>query len=71
MIQTDDTPKWLSFNDNNRKCFTEGEIGRITRNYEVIIEKGGFGEVYKGFVEDRSTVAVKRFERNAENILPN
>jgi len=66
MIQRDERSKWLSYNNHNIKCFTEGEIGRITSNYGDIIGKGGFGEVYKGFLEDVSTVAVKRFVRNVE-----
>uniref|UniRef100_A0ACD5ZEM9 Uncharacterized protein n=1 Tax=Avena sativa TaxID=4498 RepID=A0ACD5ZEM9_AVESA len=66
MIQRDDRSKWLSYNNHNLKCFTVGEIERITSNYGAIIGKGGFGEVYKGFLEDGSTVAVKRFVRNVE-----
>ncbi|XP_048528010.1 non-receptor tyrosine-protein kinase TYK2-like [Triticum urartu] len=45
MIQRDDRSKWLSHNNHNIKCFTEGEIRGITGNYETIIGKGGFGEV--------------------------
>lgn len=66
MIQGDDIPKWLSYNNHNIKCFTEREIEGITSNYEAIIGKGGFGEVYKGVLEDGSTVAVKRFVHNVE-----
>ncbi|CAM0943233.1 unnamed protein product [Alopecurus aequalis] len=48
------------------KCFTQGEIGRITGNYGCIIGKGGFGEVYKGVLEDGSRVAVKKILNNVE-----
>ncbi|KAF7075396.1 hypothetical protein CFC21_080177 [Triticum aestivum] len=66
MIQRDDRSKWLSYSNHNIKCFTEGEIKRITSNYETIIGKGGFGEVYKGVLQDGRTVAVKRFMSNIE-----
>ncbi|EMS49500.1 Receptor-like protein kinase FERONIA [Triticum urartu] len=66
MIQRGDRSKWLSCSNHNIKCFTEGEIKRITSNYETIIGKGGFGEVYKGVLQDGRTVAVKRFMSNIE-----
>ncbi|CAM0943277.1 unnamed protein product [Alopecurus aequalis] len=66
MIQRDERPKWLSYNNHNIKCFTEGEIGRITSNYRAILGKGAFGEVYKGVLDDGSTVAVKKFMRQVE-----
>uniref|UniRef100_A0A8R7ULC8 Protein kinase domain-containing protein n=1 Tax=Triticum urartu TaxID=4572 RepID=A0A8R7ULC8_TRIUA len=66
MIQRDDRSKWLSHNNHNIKCFTEGEIRGITGNYETIIGKGGFGEVYKGVLQDGTTVAVKKFMCNVE-----
>ncbi|KAI4985650.1 hypothetical protein ZWY2020_018280 [Hordeum vulgare] len=66
MIQRDDRSKWLSHSNHNIQSFTEDEIRRITSNYETIIGKGGFGEVYKGVLQDGRTVAVKRFIRNVE-----
>ncbi|CAL4987458.1 unnamed protein product [Urochloa decumbens] len=40
------------------------DIQRITRNYSIPLGKGGFGEVYKGFLdEDHDLVAVKRYIR--------
>ncbi|KAI4985651.1 hypothetical protein ZWY2020_018281 [Hordeum vulgare] len=66
MIQRDDRSKWLSYSNHNIKCFTEGEIERITSNYKTIIGKGGFGEVYKGVLQDGRTVAIKRFMSNIE-----
>uniref|UniRef100_M0VN27 Protein kinase domain-containing protein n=1 Tax=Hordeum vulgare subsp. vulgare TaxID=112509 RepID=M0VN27_HORVV len=66
MIQRDDRSKWLSYNNHNINCFAEGEIRGITSNYKTIIGKGGFGEVYKGVLEDGRIVAVKKFMCNVE-----
>ncbi|KAF7075398.1 hypothetical protein CFC21_080179 [Triticum aestivum] len=66
MIQGDDRSKWLSHSNHNIKCFAESEIRRITSNYETIIGNGGFGEVYKGVIQDGRIVAVKRFMCNVE-----
>uniref|UniRef100_A0A287SND4 Uncharacterized protein n=1 Tax=Hordeum vulgare subsp. vulgare TaxID=112509 RepID=A0A287SND4_HORVV len=66
MIQRDHRSKWLSYNNHNIKCFAEGEIREITSNYKTIIGKGGFVEVYKGVLQDGTTVAVKKFMCNAE-----
>jgi len=52
--------------DINRKIkiFTEHEIKRMTRNYSTAIGKGGFGEVYRGLLDDsHDLVAVKRYIR--------
>jgi serine/threonine protein kinase len=48
------------------KCFTEDEVIRITNNFETMLSKGSFGEVYKGVLEDQSIVAVKRFIHNVK-----
>ncbi|KAL6654080.1 hypothetical protein ACP70R_007545 [Stipagrostis hirtigluma subsp. patula] len=48
----------------NFRIFTENEIERITRNYSTPIGKGGFGEVYKGTLDDDyDQVAVKKYIR--------
>ncbi|CAD6342762.1 unnamed protein product [Miscanthus lutarioriparius] len=47
------------------KIFTEDEIKRMTRNYSTAIGKGGFGEVYRGLLDDNDElVAVKRYIRS-------
>ncbi|RLM58670.1 serine/threonine-protein kinase-like protein [Panicum miliaceum] len=44
------------------KVFTEDEIKRITSNFSIPIGQGGFGEVYKGTLDDDyDLVAVKRY----------
>ncbi|CAL5079724.1 unnamed protein product [Urochloa decumbens] len=48
-------------NNNNLRYFTENEILHITDGYRNILGKGAFGEVYKGMLDDESTVAVKRY----------
>ncbi|CAO2146996.1 unnamed protein product [Urochloa humidicola] len=48
----------------NFRNFTEVEIERITNNYRTPIGKGGFGEVYKGILDDDyDPVAVKIYIR--------
>ncbi|XP_078151474.1 receptor-like kinase in in flowers 3 [Carex rostrata] len=44
--------------------FTLDEIRKATKNFsrENIIGRGGYGNVYKGILPDRSQVAVKRFK---------
>lgn len=44
---------------NSIKIFKKNEIKRITKNYSAEIGKGAFGEVYMGFLDDKSEVAVK------------
>ncbi|CAO2045325.1 unnamed protein product [Urochloa humidicola] len=48
-------------NNNNLRYFSENEILHITIRYGSILGKGAFGEVYKGMLDDGSTVAVKRY----------
>ncbi|CAL4992597.1 unnamed protein product [Urochloa decumbens] len=59
--------KILSMGDTwqNFRSFTEVEIERITNKYGTPIGKGGFGEVYKGILDDddHDLVAVKRYIR--------
>ncbi|KAM0920707.1 hypothetical protein ACQ4PT_007338 [Festuca glaucescens] len=66
LIQEEHRSKWVALSNHNVKCFTEDEIKRFTNNYETILGKGAFGEVYKGVLEDKSMVAVKRFICNVK-----
>ncbi|KAF8650755.1 hypothetical protein HU200_063659 [Digitaria exilis] len=48
--------------NQNIKIFTEDEIRRITSNFSVPIGEGGFGEVYRGTLDDDyDLIAVKRY----------
>ncbi|CAN6363150.1 unnamed protein product [Urochloa humidicola] len=48
--------------NQNIKVFTEDEIKQITSNFSVPIGKGGFGEVYRGTLDDDyDLVAVKKY----------
>ncbi|KAL6878267.1 hypothetical protein ACP4OV_012437 [Aristida adscensionis] len=57
---------WMAQSNHNIKCFTKGDIERITNMYATIIGRGGFGEVYAGVLEDQTMVAVKRFTQNVK-----
>jgi pto-interacting protein 1 len=48
-------------NNYSLKYFTENEIRSITDGYKYILGRGAFGEVYKGTLEDQTSVAVKRY----------
>ncbi|KAK6233090.1 hypothetical protein SCA6_003163 [Theobroma cacao] len=50
--------------DSTLVKFTFEEIKRATKNFsrENIVGKGGYGNVYKGILEDGSEVALKRFK---------
>ncbi|XP_021303599.1 putative leucine-rich repeat receptor-like protein kinase At2g19210 [Sorghum bicolor] len=47
-----------SLQQRNRQ-FTYKELQIITKNFQTVLGKGGFGVVYEGFLEDRTQVAVK------------
>uniref|UniRef100_A0A0D9XT70 Protein kinase domain-containing protein n=1 Tax=Leersia perrieri TaxID=77586 RepID=A0A0D9XT70_9ORYZ len=53
---------WNVDSNHNIKIFTEDEIKRITSNYSTPIGNGGFGDVFKGVIDDEhDLVAVKRY----------
>ncbi|OEL21655.1 Wall-associated receptor kinase 1 [Dichanthelium oligosanthes] len=64
LVHGNDKVKWTLGDNNHIKNFTEDDIERITRNYRFPVGKGGFGEVYRGFLDDEhDLVAVKRYIR--------
>lgn len=54
--------------DNRR--FTYSEIEAITNGFKRVIGKGGFGEVYDGYLEDGTQVAVKLLSETSEQGEP-
>ncbi|PAN43074.1 hypothetical protein PAHAL_8G209000 [Panicum hallii] len=62
ITQCDDKLKFEVDINQSIKVFTEDEIKRITSNFSIPIGQGGFGEVYKGTLDDDyDLVAVKRY----------
>ena len=53
-----------SFAANNRE-FTYSDIVRITKNFERILGKGGFGPVFHGWLDDIQ-VAVKMLSSSSD-----
>ncbi|KAL6865349.1 hypothetical protein ACP4OV_016500 [Aristida adscensionis] len=49
-------------NNYTLRRFTENEIRCITNGYKTMLGEGAFGQVYKGTLDDQSTVAVKRYK---------
>ncbi|KAM3194808.1 hypothetical protein ACQJBY_071077 [Aegilops geniculata] len=60
-IKSNERAKWRPVNNHDINNFTEDEIKMITKNYKNPIGKGAFGEVYRGVLDDGSTVAVKKY----------
>jgi serine/threonine protein kinase len=60
-IKGSEKAKWIPVNNHNVNNFTEDEIKRITNNYSTPIGQGGFGQVYRGSLDDGTTVAVKKY----------
>uniref|UniRef100_A0A0E0M5J5 Protein kinase domain-containing protein n=1 Tax=Oryza punctata TaxID=4537 RepID=A0A0E0M5J5_ORYPU len=44
---------------DNVKIFSKDELKKITKNNSDVLGQGGFGKVFKGTLEDNTTVAVK------------
>ncbi|XP_066363417.1 uncharacterized protein [Miscanthus floridulus] len=56
-------------NNYSLKYFTENEIRNITNGYKYILGRGAFGEVYKGTLEDQTSVAVKKYIHGTQKEL--
>jgi serine/threonine protein kinase len=65
-IEDNGKPMWTAHNNHNIRYFKEEDIRIITNNYNVLLGKGAFGEVYKGVLDDNSLVAVKRYIHNVK-----
>ncbi|CAM0907472.1 unnamed protein product [Alopecurus aequalis] len=66
LFKREDGSEWITHSNHDLKFFTEIEMKRITSNYGTMLGRGGFGEVYKGVLEDGSMVAVKRLIHNVK-----
>ncbi|GAU19886.1 hypothetical protein TSUD_171120 [Trifolium subterraneum] len=58
----------LSFPAHLCRCFTIAEIRAATNNFDdvFIIGVGGFGNVYKGFIDESTPVAIKRLKSGSQ-----
>jgi serine/threonine protein kinase len=65
-IEDNGKPMWATHNNHNIRYFKEEDIRIITNNYDTLLGKGAFGEVYKGVLDDNSSVAVKRYIHNVK-----
>ncbi|KAJ4890979.1 Leucine-rich repeat transmembrane protein kinase protein [Raphanus sativus] len=48
-----------------QRCFKYSEVVSITNNFERVLGKGGFGEVYHGRLSDGDQVAVKKLSEES------
>ncbi|CAN6337778.1 unnamed protein product [Urochloa humidicola] len=62
-IRKSEKAKWRPINNHNINNFTEDEIQQITNSYSTVIGEGGFGQVYKGVLDDGIPVAVKKVKQ--------
>lgn len=60
-IQENEEVKWRHVNNHNITSFSEDDIKRITNDFSTHIGEGGFGQVYRGVLDDGGTVAVKKY----------
>ncbi|KAL2920860.1 putative receptor protein kinase ZmPK1 [Bienertia sinuspersici] len=45
---------------NQFRSFSYNELNNATREFKEVLERGGFGDVYKGILDDDRAVAVKK-----------
>ena len=49
-IQEGDRSKWKAHSNHSIKCFTEGDIDRMTNNYQLVLEEVPSEKYTKGFL---------------------
>ena len=49
----------VTFSNKKSKRFTYSEVVQVTKNFQRVLGKGGFGMVYHGTVKGSEQVAVK------------
>ncbi|CAL4900454.1 unnamed protein product [Urochloa decumbens] len=62
LIKSSEKEKWKPVNNHNINNFSEDEIKQITNSYSTVIGEGGFGQVYKGVLDNGTPVAVKKIK---------
>lgn len=68
LLHEDDQLKWTARSSHNIKRFSQSEVEAITSQYKTMIGQGAFGKVYQGVLEDKSMVAVKKFNHKDHNM---